>query len=211
MAKHPRSACVMTVLIGLLPCMFSLKATSFVHGMAKVRDFPPGIDGEVYGYPDGKVGGLIVEGPFPYKNGPPVWDNGKNLLGAYGLIAAAGSFKGEDKVCTAVPVNSPFAKSKLHPVPLTNGEKLCLIGCNLTEVIKTGNNPCSIGSIDSPTHSPMACYDVGPGFAGGYGVCGYNCTVFQADGSPCAPSDIGNCSIYCDTRTFPNATIFHGQ
>ena len=56
----------------------AIRPTDFIDGVVKVNDFPPGIDGVLYGYPDGKIGGLIVEGPFPYKHGPAVWDDGKN-------------------------------------------------------------------------------------------------------------------------------------
>ena len=68
---------------------------------------PPGYD-EVYGYPE-NIGGLIIEGPFPYQNGPDVWSN-DNLFGAYGLIDAAGSTD-DDGQCTPVPDDSPFAGS----------------------------------------------------------------------------------------------------
>ena len=190
----------------------SIKTSEFKNGMQNIEptleNFPPGIDGILYGQPDQKIGGLIVEGPFPYHNGPAVWNGGKNPWGAYGLINAAGSLDRKTKDCPPVPPNSPFAKSKLKPVPLTNGASLCLIGCNLEEVNSTGVDPCNIGSIDGPTNSPMSCFDVGPGFAGGYGVCGFNCTAFHAkELVPCSASDIGKgiCSIYCDSRNFPSA------
>eukprot|EP00943_MAST-04B_sp_MAST-4B-sp1_P004806 g4806.t1 len=176
---------------------------------AAYGNFPPGIDNVLYGFPDKNIGGLIVEGPFPYHNGPAVWNNGEDPWGAYGLIAAAGSYKNNE--CESVPTISPFAKSKLKPVPLTNGSPLCLIGCNLTEVNATGVDPCKIGSIDGPTNSPMSCFDVGPGFAGGFGVCGYNCSAFVGTNhkelQTCTKDDITKCSIYCDSRTFPTAVV----
>jgi len=186
--------------------------SAFVNGMhivkPTVENFPPGIDGILYGFPDSKIGGLIVEGPFPYHNGPAVWNGGKDPWGAYGLISAAGKFDKQRKQCTPVPPNSPFAKSKLKAVPLTNGASLCMIGCDLQEVNATGVDPCGIGSIDGPTNSPMSCFDVGPGFAGGFGVCGYNCTALHPkEQVPCYnASDIQECNIYCDTRKFPPAT-----
>ena len=96
----------------------------------------------------------------------------------------------------------------LQPVPLTNGIKDCLLGCNLSSIIATGEDPCRIGDVHI-SNSPMRCYDVGPGMAGGWGVCGYNCTAFHASASeltPCTKDDIGagKCLIYCDSRTFPN-------
>eukprot|EP00949_MAST-11_sp_MAST-11-sp1_P002485 g2485.t1 len=126
---------------------------------------PPGYN-ETYGYPDG-IGALIVEGPFPYKNGPPVWTN-STLWGAYGLLNAPGRYTNGE--CDAVPASSPFYKSDLKPVPLTDGLKDCLIGCNLTQVSETGHDPCHVGSVTYPTNSPMSCFDVGPGFAVHYFV-----------------------------------------
>ena len=167
----------------------------------------PGGYNETYGYPDG-IGGLITEGPFPYKNGPLVWDSGNNPWGAYGLILAPGILH-KDGRCDAIPSDSVFSGGNLKPVALTNGLKDCMLGCNISHVSATGDDPCIIGSVSDTTNSPMRCYDVGPGFAGGWGVCGYNCTVFNPKSTdklePCNQSDIGNCYIYCDSRTFPTA------
>merc|ERR1711871_800294 len=141
-----------------------------------VQGNPPGYN-ETYGYPDG-IGGLIIEGPFPYKNGPSVWSD-DNRWGAYGLIVAPGTLSDDGK-CTPLPSDSPFTKTKLHPVPLTNGIKDCEVGCDLKQVEKTGVDPCRIASLDTPlSDSPMSCFNVGDGMAGGWGVCGYNCTAFQ--------------------------------
>ena len=97
---------------------------------------PPGYD-ELYGYPS-TIGGLIIEGPFPYKNGPNVWTP-NTISGAYGLIDAAGDAKTIGGKCPPVPSNSPFANSTdVHPVQLTNGLTNCLLGCNLTKVKTTG-------------------------------------------------------------------------
>ena len=55
----------------------------------------------------------------------------------------------------------------------------------------------------------MSCFDVGPGMAGGFGLCGYNCSAFQAHLSasgalvPCDKANFGKCFIWCDSRTFP--------
>eukprot|EP00940_MAST-03C_sp_MAST-3C-sp2_P003489 g3489.t1 len=169
-------------------------------------DGTPGGYDETYGYPV-TIGGLIIEGPFPYKNGPSTWSD-DNQWGAYGLIAAPGVVK--DGVCPPLPADSPFVNLSQHPVKLTNGVSDCLIGCNITEVTRTGKDPCHIGSISTPlSNSPMSCWDVGPGMAGGYGLCGYNCSAFQSANTkeltPCSAKDIGSgkCSIYCDSNTFP--------
>ena len=69
------------------------------------------------------------------------------------------------------------------------------------------------GSIDGPTDSPMSCFDVGPGFAGGWGLCGYNCTAFnvaesKSQGKLVYCRDIGpSCDIACDTRNFPTTAL----
>ena len=178
-------------------------------GSAAAAPLPGGV-GEAYGYPDGIVGGLIVEGPFPYKNGPPVWngDYGKNPWDAYGMIAAPGKLGADGKTCEAVPADSPFAASTtVRPLPLTNGEKFCLLACNLTDVEATGVDPCHIGSLTAPpvSHSVMSCFDLGPGtMGGGGGACGYNCTAFAGkDMTPCTKANVGTCSVYCDSRNFP--------
>ena len=183
--------------------LYVVSALFYLCAMTSAASPPPGYN-ETYGYPDG-IGGLIVEGPFPYKNGPPVWTN-STLSGAYGLLNAPGRYTNGE--CDAVPASSPFYKSDLKPVPLTDGLKDCLIGCNLTQVSETGHDPCHVGSVTYPTNSPMSCFDVGPGFAGGWGVCGYNCTAYHAKAKtliPCTQADIGagKCDIFCDTRTFP--------
>ena len=61
----------------LLVCVFAIPAinasypiSAFKNGMLQV--FPPGIDGQLYGYPDDKIGGMIIEGPFPYLGLPNI-------------------------------------------------------------------------------------------------------------------------------------------
>jgi hypothetical protein len=163
---------------------------------------------ETYGYPDG-IGGLIVEGPFPYKNGPSVWSP-STPWGAYGMIVAAGKFR-EGK-CDPLPADSPFAVSPAqHPVEMTNGENLCLLACNKSEVEATGVDPCHAGSLTNPllSNSVMSCFDLGPGTAGGDGgACGYNCTALAKNETmePCTDVGKQSCALYCDTRTFPPAS-----
>eukprot|EP00462_Mataza_sp_D1_P022340 CAMPEP_0175139172 /NCGR_PEP_ID=MMETSP0087-20121206/10751_1 /TAXON_ID=136419 /ORGANISM="Unknown Unknown, Strain D1" /LENGTH=261 /DNA_ID=CAMNT_0016422145 /DNA_START=43 /DNA_END=828 /DNA_ORIENTATION=+ len=174
------------------------------------QHFPKGVN-ETYGYPDG-VGALIVEGPFPYKNGPSVWSD-DNRWGAYGLIDIPG-VPSKDKQCPPIPKDSPFyGSTDVRAIPLTEkGANFCLLGCDLKKVETTGVDPCKPGSVTggSPTNSPMSCWDVGPGFAGGFGVCGYNCSALLpklVDGkiTPCSKANVtsGNCNIFCDTREFP--------
>lgn len=44
----------------------------------------------------------------------------------------------------------------LFPVPLTNGLPSCIIGCNLTLVKTSGEDPCKAGSVRQPTNSSRA-------------------------------------------------------
>ena len=133
---------------------------------------------ETYGYPDG-IGGLIVEGPFPYKGGPEIWSD-DDPWGAYGMIVAPGHYDGSN--CAAVPEDSPFfGSSEVQPQPLTNGiDDQCMLGCDLDAVKKTGVDPCKAESIKdgSLSNSPFSCFDLGPGMMGGWGACGYNCTAY---------------------------------
>ena len=156
LSATPTGVAVLRRWLAMLPLLLPLAAA-----------VPAGYN-ETYSYPDG-IGGLIIEGPFPYKNGPSTWSD-DNLWGAYGLLTAPGTAK--DGKCSPIPEDSRFAKSALTPVPLTNGIKDCLMGCNLTHVKVTGTDPCKIASFDDPVHVTSSCFDVGPGFAGGHGVCG---------------------------------------
>ena len=173
---------------------------------AQDHGLPRGVN-ETYGYPDG-AGALIIEGPFPYKNGPSIWSD-KTPWGASALVAIPGSVKGGK--CEAVPKDSPFYHSTLKPVPFTNGAHGCLVGCNISDVAATNKDPCKIGSVMLPlSNSPMSCFDVGPGFAGGWGLCGYNCTALEPHKkTPCTDEDrkSGNCSIDCNSRGFPPSAV----
>jgi len=169
-----------------------------------LRELLPAGYNETYGYPDG-IGGLIVEGSFPYKNGPSTWTP-TTPWGAYGIIIAAGKF--HEGMCEPLPADSPFTGKGQLPMRMTNGLDLCLLSCNKTEVEVTGVDPCHIGSLNDPalSNSPMSCYDLGPGTAGGGGgACGYNCTALAHERmEPCTDPAGQSCLVYCDTRTFPS-------
>lgn len=173
----------------------------------------PGGYNQTYGYPDG-IGGLIVEGPGPATDFP-LWSDA-NRWGAYGMIIAPGTFqKKGSSACSPVPAGSPFAGQQ--PVKMTNGVNDCLIGCNASEVKRTGMDPCHAGSLGEAglSNSPMSCFDLGPGTVAGGGACGYNCSLLVGGAGralselsgpiPCskADHDAGKCFIYCDSRTFP--------
>ena len=159
---------------------------------------------QTYGYPDG-IGGLIIEVPFNYPNGPSAWTP-NNTWGAYGIIIAPGSLNSSG--CQPIPSNSPFKNTSMQPVALKK-DKACMIGCNMTDIINGATDPCNIGSIKEPSNSPMSCWDIGS-MARGYGVCAYNCTALVSNSNgqliPCSQNNLdnGTCAIYCDTRTFPN-------
>lgn len=210
--------------IAALVTLLSVTAAELPQGVYRVSDFQqkmlrtssgpqgvsddyPGGYNETYGYPDG-IGGLIVEGPFAYENGPDVWSD-DNPWGAYGMIFAGGQFDRETRECTAVPDDSPFAGSKdVVPGAFNQGLDICGLTCNLDDVKNTGVDPCHAGNIggDSLSNSPMSCFDIGNMLkAKGAGVCAYNCTAFYADDPavPCTADNVGGCNIYCDSRTFP--------
>ena len=173
---------------------------------------PPGYD-EVYGYPE-DIGGLIIEGPFPYENGPSIRSD-DNLFGAYGLIDAAASIV--DGVCMAVPEDSPFAGSKdVLPMRLKQIDS-CVLACDPDAIEAGAADPCDAGSLNDPSlsNSKMSCFKIGNMITEGYtGMCGYNCTAFHSDSTDtlkgCTTADLSDiysdCLIYCDSRTFPTAT-----
>ena len=88
-------ACVSALAIALPPGVYTPTQFAALARLGKARLEPPGAVSpskaqgaappgynKTYGYPDG-IGGLIVEGPFPYHNGPPSWSEA-NPTGAYG-------------------------------------------------------------------------------------------------------------------------------
>ena len=178
--------------------------------LSKFRFGTPGGYNTTYGYPDG-IGGLIIEGPMQYENGPLCWSP-TTPWGAYGMIIAPGKFDKKQNDCTPIPATSPLAKAGLIPVRMTDGIKDCLVGCNITEVKRTGIDPCHVASVTDTSNSVMSCFDLGPGTVHGAGACGYNCSVFHPKLDthgrlqPCT-SISSDCYIYCDTRTYPNASI----
>ena len=145
--------------------------------LAATAIMPAGYN-ETYGFPDG-IGGMIVEVPFPYDGGPEIWSD-DDPWGAYGMISAAGKYNGSS--CEPIPQDSPFyGSSEVQPQQLTNGiTVLCMLGCDLDAVKKTGVDPCKVGSVteEGLSNSPYSCFDNGSGFMGGWGTCGYNCTAF---------------------------------
>ena len=170
-----------------------------------------------YGYPNNGPGALIVEGPVPYPNGPPCWSN-TTQRGVYGFTALVQGGKA-DKECPA-PVDGAWVPPHgLRPIALhAHGEPLnaCMLACNWTEVARTGVDPCTAasildgGAIDPSlrdVHANYSCFYGGASWLHppDLGVCGFNCSAWQADGATCDDADIeaGRCDIYCDSRTLP--------
>ena len=170
-----------------------------------------------YGFPNNGPGALIVEGPVPYRNGPACWSNA-TPLGAYGFTALVQSGK-TDKECPAPARGAWTPPPGLRPVALhAHGEPLnaCMLACNLTEVARTGVDPCTAASIPDggavdpslrDVHANYSCYYGGESWLHppDLGVCAFNCSARQLDGATCDDDDIKNdkCDIYCDSRTLP--------
>ena len=172
-----------------------------------------------YGFPNNGPGALIVEGPVAYPGGAPVWANSSGEAGAYAFAMLAQSGKA-DAECAAPPAAGGAWRPPpgLRPVSLwAHGEKIaaCALGCNVSEVARTGRDPCNAGSILGDSAAPSlrgvyanySCYFGGASWLHppGLGVCGFNCSALQADGSLCSEEDIegGRCDVYCDSRTLP--------
>lgn len=168
----------------------------------------------LYGYPDHRPA-LIVEGPAYYKNGPPVWSNTTETE-AYAFTMYAESGIAKDDKCTPLPSNTTFDTKKIKPISLKQHHvaiDVCVLSCNVTEVLVTGIDPCLVGTVnfsspDGPVFSPMRCYWGGAGWLTppDLGICGYNCTARNPNnGQWCNQTEIDNdiCELYCDPRYTP--------
>ena len=99
----------------------------------------------------------------------------------------------------------------LHPFSLhAHGVDIndCVIACNISEVARTGVDPCNAGTISAPVRATYSCFYGGPGWlkTNGLGVCGFNCSARHVvGGAYCTDADIkaGLCDVYCDPRDFP--------
>ena len=163
---------------------------------------------------------VVLAGCSQYANGPSLWPT--DPWGAYAMVTnAPGAFE-DDRYnhdhtrCPKIPLDSPLAPraSELDPYAMynLNGLAWCLLACNKTQIMQTGDDPCAAGSIDG---SAMACYDLGSELLSHdpthMGACGYNCTLLRHDvvdaPTTCSEQDEANglCQVYCDSRTFPGA------
>eukprot|EP01043_Picozoa_sp_COSAG02_P040483 COSAG02_NODE_3281_length_7023_cov_24.814414_2_plen_226_part_00 len=116
-------------------------------------------------------GGLIVEGCVQYPGGPTCWGTPPNATvptGSYGWIALG--FKANHTAdCPAIPadgIGSVLGKdTPLYPVSLKealtqDGQPLCALACNISEVERTGIDPCNKGTIAA--HAPLPAWLLPP-------------------------------------------------
>ena len=170
-----------------------------------------------YGFPNNGPGALIVEGPVASPGGPSVWSNSSEG-GAYAFAMLAQSGK-RDAECPAPEAGGAWQPpAGLRPISLfDHGEKIaaCALGCNLSEVARTGRDPCNAASIFNNSaapslagvHANYSCFYGGESWLHpkDLGVCGFNCSALQDDGSLCSEEDLlaGRCLVYCDSRALP--------
>lgn len=178
--------------------------------------------------------GTLTEGCASYPKGPPCWDNGAAPRGAYGWINL-GTMANTSAQCPPIPANGIGRllgpDTPLYPASMAEalvppaGSSLCFLACNITEVTRTGKDPCNAGSIKAgqplpawllpplqPLGSPeilpgplvMNCYYGGKGWMKdpSMGMCGYNVTLRRPNGEFCG-SDLQGCGLAIDPRRFP--------
>lgn len=169
----------------------------------------------IYGFADHHPS-LFIYGVVPYENGPSAWNPDENPTGAYAWSAIPGSGMVEDDTCTPIPPEIGIVSDESthpisfvqHSVPIAG---MCQIGCDVSQVMSTGIDPCNKGAINSPVNSANYCFYGGEGWLdGNWGLCGYPCYAMYLDGKPCDLSRTNEeCMFYCDPRTAPN-TDFPG-
>lgn len=172
-----------------------------------------------YGFPNKAGGEIVVEGPVPYPNGPPSWSN-TTQGGAVGWTAFAPS-AATDGGCPAPDTSGAWLPPRgLKPISLEqHGEPLgsCFLACNISEVARTGVDPCNAGSIFGDSAAPSligvyanySCYFGGANWIhpADIGVCGFNCTAHDPHtGALCDAEDMAQnrCLVYCDSRAIPH-------
>ena len=122
-----------------------------------------------------------------YPGGPLCWSN-TTQAGAYGWTALVTS-AATDKECTAPETSGAWLPPQgLNPISLRqDGEGLssCFLACNISEVARTGVDPCNAASISNSSapflggvFATYSCYYGGQGWIhpDDVGVCGFNCS-----------------------------------
>lgn len=161
--------------------------------------------------------GTITEGCASYHNGPACWNNGENPKGAYGWINL-GKMANTSAECPPIPAQgigellgpkTPlFPRSMADALTPPVGSNLCFLACNISEVMRTGVDPCNKGSIPAgkplpswllpplqpfgtpeilPTPLEMNCYYGGKGWMKDptMGMCGYKISMRNSRGQYC--------------------------
>jgi len=116
-------------------------------------------------------GGIIIEGCAQYPRGPTCWGsppNATDKTGSYGWIAL-GPKANHSADCPAIPASgigsALGADTPLFPVSLKealtqDGLPICVLACNISEVQRTGVDPCNKGTIAA--NSPLPAWLLPP-------------------------------------------------
>ena len=168
--------------------------------------------------------GQITEGCAQYKNGPTCWAKDTHPDGAYGWInlgqhsnTTAGCPRiPKNAIGSLLPVNTPLFPVSLNEALTESGtSSMCVLACNVSEVSRTGVDPCNAGTIPAKRPLPswmlppvqksgaaevlpgplvMACFYGGAGWMKDptMGMCGYNITLRSPDGRYCTDYDEPN-------------------
>lgn len=154
-----------------------------------------------YGLPDHKPH-AIFEGCSAYPHGPQLWSP-DSPSGSYGFTMNFPPATGGK--CPPVPAQ--FDPARVHAASLrASGPPVdgCFLACNVTEVAASGDDPCAVGSVTSPTagHGAMSCYSGGDMWLKKYaphtGMCAFNCTLRQDSSHYCTNNTPpSNCFLTC--------------
>lgn len=164
--------------------------------------------------PPSNLGLLITEGCVPYPGGPPCWNPKTAPSGFYGWTdCTPSSADGTDAGCPPIPeatlpgLNRTLVSPQCLNEHGNKGMHQCFISCNITDVQRTGVDPCAAGSV--PGLAKMRCFYGGAGNYGSRdgGMCSYGCVLRTSTGAPCTASNpaLGGCGLYCDPRNIPHA------
>lgn len=163
---------------------------------------------EDYGFPDRKPS-LIVEGAAAFPNGAPIWSD-DHRDGAYGFTWNTPSGK-RDADCPAIPDDATFDRSKVRPANMKEHgaeQESCFLSCDVSEIEKTGVDPCAAGSRPD-IGIKMGCYYGGETWLtpSTMGICGYPCQLINDDMEFCSQDehDARQCYVSCDPRDLGTA------
>lgn len=184
--------------------------------------------------------GIMYEGCAQYEKGPQCWASETAPKGAYGWIVLTPPAKsGKTEDCLPIPTDgigkalgpdTPLYPVNLEAVqPKASGPKnTCVLACNMSEVTRTGVDPCNKGTIPAGKPLPpwllppfqtqgsaqvfkeplvMSCYFGGKGFMNDptMGMCGYGVFLRNTEGEYCKTyTEPKGCPIvWNDSRDLP--------